>query len=165
MNIFKVNGKFNLGDLIISLLITLGGGYVIGKFIKESVQVYSTLNKPWFSPPAIVFPIVWTILYILMAIAAYRIFLRHKQGEKTKSSLWFYIIQLVLNFAWSIIFFNFKLYGLAFIELIILLIFIVITTIKFLKFDKIAGILMIPYIIWVSFAGVLNFFVWMLNEM
>nr|WP_206528904.1 TspO/MBR family protein [Clostridium perfringens] len=147
------------------MLITLGGGYVIGKFIKESVQVYSTLNKPWFSPPAIVFPIVWTILYILMAIAAYRIFLRHKQGEKTKSALWFYIIQLVLNFAWSIIFFNFKLYGLAFIELIILLIFIVITTIKFLKFDKIAGILMIPYIIWVSFAGVLNFFVWMLNEM
>ncbi|EGT2190723.1 tryptophan-rich sensory protein [Clostridium perfringens] len=165
MNIFKVNGKFNLGDLIISLLITLGGGYVIGKFIKESVQVYGTLNKPWFSPPAIVFPIVWTILYIIMAIAAYRIFLRHKQGEKTKSVLWFYIIQLVLNFAWSIIFFNFKLYGLAFIELIILLIFIVITTIKFLKFDKIAGILMIPYIIWVSFAGVLNFFVWMLNEM
>lgn len=165
MNIFKVNGKFNLGDLIISLLITLGGGYVIGKFIKESVQVYGTLNKPWFSPPAIVFPIVWTILYILMAIAAYRIFLRHKQGKKTKSALWFYIIQLVLNFAWSIIFFNFKLYGLAFIELIILLIFIVITTIKFLKFDKIAGILMIPYIIWVSFAGVLNFFVWLLNEM
>lgn len=101
MNIFKVNGKFNLGDLIISLLITLGGGYVIGKF----------------------------------------------------------------TFAWSIIFFHFKLYGLAFIELIILLIFIVITTIKFLKFDKIAGILMIPYIIWVSFAGVLNFFVWLLNEM
>lgn len=82
MNIFKVNGKFNLGDLIISLLITLGGGYVIGKFTQESVQVYGTLNKPWFSPPAIVFPIVWTILYILMAIAAYRIFLRHKQGEK-----------------------------------------------------------------------------------
>ncbi|ELC8458146.1 tryptophan-rich sensory protein [Clostridium perfringens] len=165
MNIFKVNGKFNLGDLIISLLITLGGVYVIGKFTQESVQVYGTLNKPWFSPPAIVFPIVWTILYILMAIAAYRIFLRHKQGEKTKSALWFYIIQLVLNFAWSIIFFHFKLYGLAFIELIILLIFIVITTIKFFKFDKIAGILMIPYIIWVSFAGVLNFFVWMLNEM
>lgn len=165
MNIFKVNGKFNLGDLIISLLITLGGGYVIGKFTQESAQVYNTLNKPWFSPPAIAFPIVWTILYILMAIAAYRIFLRHKQGGKTKSALWFYIIQLVLNFAWSIIFFHFELYGLAFIELIILLIFIVITTIKFFKFDKIAGILMIPYIIWVSFAGVLNFFVWMLNEM
>lgn len=165
MNIFKVNGKFNLGDLIISLLITLGGGYVIGKFAQESIQVYGTLNKPWFSPPDIVFPIVWTILYILMAIAAYRIFLRHKQGGKTKSALWFYIIQLVLNFAWSIIFFYLKLYGLAFIELIILLIFIVITTIKFFKFDKIAGILMIPYIIWVSFAGVLNFFIWMLNEM
>lgn len=165
MNIFKVNGNFNLGDIIISLLLTLGGGFVVGRFIENSEQIYSTLNKPWFSPPALVFPIVWTILYILMGIAAYRIYLRHKQGEKTKAALWFYIVQLLLNFAWSIVFFYFKLYGLAFIELIILLIFIVITTIKFFKFDKIAGILMIPYIIWVSFAGVLNFFIWMLNEM
>lgn len=165
MNIFKVNGKFNLGDLIISLLITLGGGFIIGKFIEESTKIYSSINKPWFSPPAIVFPIVWTIIYILIGIAAYRIFLRFKQGEKTKSALWFYIIQLLFNFAWSIVFFYFKLYGLAFIELLILLIFIIITTIKFFRFDKIAGILMIPYIVWVSFAGVLNFFIWMLNEM
>lgn len=165
MNIFKVNGKFNLGDLIISLLITLGGSFVVGKFISGSTEMYEGLNRPWFSPPSWVFSVVWTILYILMGIAAYRIYLRYKEGEKTKGALIFYGIQLLLNFAWSIIFFVFRLYGLAFIELIILLIFIIITTIKFFKFDKVAGWLMVPYIIWVSFAGVLNFFIWMLNEM
>ncbi|MGG5462614.1 TspO/MBR family protein [Clostridium sp. B9] len=165
MNIFKVNGKFNLGDLIISILITLGGGFVISKFISGSTEVYESLNKPWFSPPAWVFSIVWTILYILMGIAAYRIYQRYKEGEKAKGTLLIYGLQLILNFAWSFIFFYFKLYGLAFIELIILLILIIITTIKFFRFDKISGLLMIPYIAWVSFVGVLNFFIWMLNEM
>lgn len=165
MNIFKVNGKFNLGDLIISLLITLGGGFVVGKFISGNTEMYERLNRPWFSPPSWVFSVVWTILYIFMGIASYRIYLRYKEGEKTKSALIFYGIQLVLNFAWSIIFFVFRLYGLAFIELIFLLIFIIITTIKFFKFDKVSGWLMVLYIIWVSFAGVLNFFIWKLNEM
>lgn len=165
MNILKVNKEFNLGDLIISLLITLGGGFVVGLLIKNSVGIYQNLNKPWFSPRGEVFPIVWTILYVFMAVAAYRIFLRHKQGEKTKGALYIYLFQLILNFAWSIIFFYFRLYGLAFIELFILLVLIIICTFKFFNFDKIAGLLMIPYILWVSFAGVLNFFVWMLNEM
>lgn len=165
MNIFKVNGKFNLGDLIISILITLGGGFVISKFISGSTEGYESLNKPWFSPPAWVFATVWTILYILMGIAAYRIYQRYEEGEKAKGTLLIYGLQLILNFAWSFIFFYFKLYGLAFIELIILLILIIITTIKFFRFDKISGLLMIPYVAWVSFAGVLNFFIWMLNEM
>ena len=73
MNIFKVNRKFNLGDLIISLLITVGGGFIVGLFIKPYVPIYKTLNKLFFFPPGYVFPIVWTILYILMAIAFYRI--------------------------------------------------------------------------------------------
>lgn len=165
MNIFKVNDKFNLGDLIISILITLGGGFIIGKFISGNTEIYETLNKPWFSPPSWVFGVVWTILYILMGLSAYRVYQKYKQGEKAKGALLFYGLQLILNFAWSFIFFYFKLYGLAFIELIILLIFIIITTIKFFRIDKISGLLMIPYIIWVSFAGLLNFFIWMLNEM
>lgn len=165
MNIFKVNSKFNLGDLIISLLISLGGSLVVGKLISGNAKMYENLNRPWFSPPSWVFPVVWTVLYILMGIAAYRIYLRYKSGEKAKGALLLYGLQLILNFAWSIIFFWFKLYGLAFIELIILLIIIIITTIKFFKFDKIAGWLMVPYIVWVSFAGVLNLFIWMLNEM
>lgn len=165
MNIFKVNSKFNLGDLIISLLISLGGSLAVGKLISGSAKMYENLNRPWFSPPSWVFSVVWTVLYILMGVASYRIYLRYKGGDKVKGALLLYGLQLILNFAWSIIFFVFKLYGLAFIELIILLIFIIITTIKFFKFDKIAGWLMVPYIVWVSFAGVLNLFIWMLNEM
>ena len=165
MNIFKVDGKFNLGDLIISLLITLGGGFIIGQFTSNSKVLYENLKKPIFAPPAIVFPIVWTILFILMALAAYRVYQKSKNGVETHSALTFYGIQLIFNFLWSIIFFKFNLYGLAFIELVVLLILIIVTTIKFYKVDKVAGMLMLPYILWVTFAGVLNFFVWMLNEM
>lgn len=165
MNIFKVDGKFNLGDLIISLLITLGGGFIIGQVTSNSKVIYENLKKPIFSPPPIVFPIVWTILFILMALAAYRVYEKSKNGVETHSALTFYGIQLIFNFLWSIIFFKFNLYGLAFIELIVLLILIIVTTIKFYKVDKIAGILMLPYAAWVTFAGVLNFFIWMLNEM
>ena len=165
MNIFKVNRKFNLGDLIISLLITLGGSFVVSLFIRPYVPIYETLNKPWFSPPGFVFPIVWTILYILMAIAYYRVLQISKLGKKTYSALTLFYIQLILNFSWSFIFFNFRLYGIAFIAAVILLILVIITTRKFLKVDKIAGWLMVPYVIWLSYASVLSCFVWMLNEM
>ena len=129
------------------------------------MNTYEMLKKPFFTPPAIVFPIVWTILYILMGIAAYRIFMRNKQGADDKGGYFFYLLQLMINFLWSFIFFTFRLYGISFIVLIILFILIVITFIKFIKVDKIAGLLLIPYLIWVAYAGVLNFFIWVLNEM
>ena len=165
MNIFKVNGKFNIGDLIISMLVTLGGGMVIGFIISDSEKQYLNLSKPIFSPPSWIFPIVWTILYLLMAIAAYRVYQLKKQGKNINNELLYYSIQLVLNFLWTLIFFRLRLYGLAFVELIVLFIFIVITFIKFLKVDKVSCILLAPYILWVAYAGVLNFFIWMMNEM
>lgn len=165
MNIFKVNRKFNLGDLIISLLITLGGSFVVSLFIRPYVPVYETLNKPWFTLPGYIFPIVWAILYILMAIAFYRVLQISKLGKKTYSSLTLFYIQLILNFLWSFIFFNFRLYGIAFIAAVILLILVIITTRKFLKVDKIAGWLMVPYALWLTYASVLSCFVWILNEM
>lgn len=165
MNIFKVDDKFNLGDLIISILITLGGAMAISQFARNSSAIYESLDKPWFSPPAIVFPIVWTILYLFMSIAFYRVYLKSKSGVATHSALTFYIVQLILNFLWFIVFFRFRLYGLAFIELCILFIFIIITIIKFFKVDKLSGILMIPYAVWVAFAGILNLFIWISNEM
>lgn len=164
-NIFKVNGKFNLGTLIISILLAQGIGVLSAAFTMGSGNLYTQLERPIFSPPPIVFSIVWPILYLLMGIAAYRIYMRKKDGENVKKALVLYAIQLVLNFMWSIIFFRFKLYGLAFIELIILLIFIILTTIEFFKKDRIAGFLMLPYVIWVSFAAILNFYIWKFNEM
>ncbi|QHI73623.1 TspO/MBR family protein [Aminipila terrae] len=125
---------------------------------------FQQLNKPDFAPPGSIFPIVWTILFILMGIASYRIYLKGTENQNVKSALIFYAVQLIVNFFWSILFFGFGMRGLAFIWLIILWILIVITTVKFYKIDKTAGYLMIPYILWVSFAGVLNYSVWMLNR-
>lgn len=164
-NIFKVKGKANIGDLIISILIAEAIGFIAGAFTMGDMNTYMELEKPIFSPPGFVFPIVWGILYALMGIAAYRIWRLKKEGVYIGSALVFYVIQLILNFLWPFIFFKFNLYGLAFIEIIILLIFIIITTVKFFRLDKLAGILMLPYVLWVSFAAVLNYFIWMLNEM
>ncbi|WP_160673437.1 TspO/MBR family protein [Clostridium sp. C8-1-8] len=165
MNIFKVNGKFNFGDLLISILVALGGGIVIGFITSASEKQYLNLAKPIFSPPSWLFPIVWTILYLLMAIAAYRVYELKQQGININNALLFYSIQLILNFLWPLIFFKLRLYGLAFIELVILFIFIIITFIKFIKVDKISSILLVPYMLWVAYAGALNFFIWMMNEM
>lgn len=161
----KEKKKVDIGALIISLLISVGGGFIAGIFNKNSMMMYANLQKPAFSPPGILFPIVWTILYILMGIAAYRVYMVIKETNTSKLPLVLYGVQLLLNFLWPFLFFKFRLYGLAFIELVILFIFIILTTVAFFKRDKVAGILMIPYALWVAFAGVLNFFVWMLNEM
>ena len=163
--IFKVNGKFRFIPFIVLTILPLIGGGVIGYFIKDSIAIYEKLDAPIFAPPGIVFPIVWTILYLLMGFASYRIYMLRDSGKDIGTSLFFYIIQLLLNYFWPIIFFSFRLYGLAFIEIIVLAIFVVITFIKFIKLDKIAGFLFIPYILWLIFAGVLNYFVWWKNEM
>ena len=164
-NLFRVNGKIKILPLIVLILLPVLGSGLIYYLTKDSINIYSTLEKPVFAPPSFIFMIVWSILYILMGLASYRIYMLRYQGENIGSSLFFYIVQLLLSYLWPILFFSLRLYGVSFIELVILLIFIVITFIKFIKLDKVAGILLIPYIIWGSFAAVLNFFLWMKNEM
>lgn len=164
-NIFKVRREFKLIPLLINTLIPVLGGAFVGYLNRNTMDTYETLKKPFFTPSNIVFPVVWTILYILMGIAAYRIFMRNKQGIDDKGGYFFYLVQIIINFLWSFIFFTFRLYGISFIVLVILLIFILITFIKFIKIDRLAGFLLIPYLIWVSFAGILNFLIWALNEM
>lgn len=163
--IFKVNNKFNFIGLIKNILLPLGGGILISFLTKSNINMYNNFKKPIFAPPSFVFPIVWTIIYILIGIAAYRIYMNNKNGKDDKGAYFYYLIQLSVNFLWSIIFFNLRLYGISFLLTLMLLILIIITTIKFFKADKIAGGLMVPYILWVSFASVLTFFIWMLNEM
>ena len=112
-----------------------------------------------------VFGIVWTILYILMGIAAYRIYMKNKKISDDKGAYFFYLVKLIFNLAWSFLFFTFRLYGISFIWTIILIVLVIITFIKFIKIDKIAGLLLIPYLIWLFYASYLNFFVWVFNEM
>lgn len=156
--------KVNLGALIISIIIAEGVGLLSGFLGMSNSKTYMEFKKPSFSPPGWIFPIVWTILFLLMAIAAYMIWVKGKQGEKITKALTLYIIQLILNFFWTIIFFRFKLYGLAFFELLLFLVTVLMTTFEFYKIDKISAYLMIPYILWLSFAGVLNYAIWMLNR-
>lgn len=165
LDIFRVEGKIYFIPLLINIIIPVVGGALVGYINKNSFEFYSTLEKPFFSPPAIVFPIVWTILYILMGIAAYRFFMKNKIKGLNSDGYFYYIMQLLFNFAWSFIFFTFRLYGISFLWLVVILIIVIITTIKFFKVDKLAGILMIPYILWLFFAGILNYFIWVLNEM
>ena len=165
LNIFKINGEFKVVPLLINILIPVLGGIIIGYLNSNTLDTYEMLKKPFFTPPNIVFQVVWIILYMLMGISAYRIYMRNKQGADDKGGYFYYLVKLSINFLWSFIFFTFRLYGISFIVLIILFILILITFIKFIKIDRIAGFLLIPYLIWVSFAGVLNYFIWALNEM
>lgn len=164
-NIFKVNDKFKLIPFIISILIPLGGGVLVGYITKDSMALYETLAKPKFSPPGWLFGIVWPILYIIIGFVLYRVYMTLKEEKRSYGVLILYFIHLLINFLWPILFFNLKLYGLSAINIIILIILIIICIIKFIKIDKISSVLLIPYLIWCSYAAYLNIVIWILNEM
>lgn len=155
---------FNLLSLIIAILIPLAVGFLSSFLSRSGMEAYQSLIKPAFSPPGWIFAPVWTVLYILMGIASYRIWRLGPENPEVRSALKSYAMQLALNFLWSILFFGLGLRFLAFIDIILLLIFILITTIQFYRLDKPAAYLMIPYILWVSFAAVLNYTIWQLNR-
>jgi len=155
--------KKSILPLLISILIVFSFGFIGSFFTTSSItNWYAFINKPLFSPPNWIFAPVWTLLYILMGISAFLIW-KKRDNLKTKQAFIFYGIQLILNALWSIIFFGMHNPGLALLEIIILWLFILITLIKFYKINKIAGLLFIPYLLWVSFASILNYAIWMLN--
>lgn len=147
----------NLKKLIISIIIPLGLGIITSLLIKT--DMYNVINKPELSPPKIVFPIVWTILYILLGISNYLI---NKNGKKEVPNLIYYI-GLGINLIWPFIFFNLKEYLIALIWLIILIVFVVTMIIEYFKINKLSAYLQIPYIIWLIFALYLNYQVFLLN--
>lgn len=150
-------------SLVISILIAQTAG-LIGSFsTASSVRTwYVELSKPSWNPPSWLFGPVWITLYAMMGIAAHLIW-QQRSIPGAKLALWIYVIQLALNALWSILFFGMKNPGLALIEIIILLVFILLTTFLFWKISPWAGILMLPYIGWVSFATFLNYTIFKLN--
>lgn len=149
-------------SLIISLLISLGVGFLSGLVTRGNVDIYKYLVKPPFAPPSIVFPIVWTVLYILMGVSSYLIY-NSKSKEKSRA-LTIYGIQLVLNFIWPILFFLLNYRFVSFIVIITLLITIVIMIIKFYRINKLSAYLQIPYLLWVIFASYLNLGFYIFNK-
>ena len=149
-----------LPRLLISLAIPLAAGG-IAALLSGGFSGYRDLNRPPASPPAIVFPIVWTILYLLMGIADYRVSDPRNYGNHIAKRD--YLIQLALNALWPIVFFRFRLYVAASLLLIVLILAIIAAYYEFKRFDRIAGNLLIPYLIWSCFALYLNLGIAVLN--
>jgi translocator protein len=156
--------KINYWKLITSIVICQLAGFIGSFFTVSSVSTwYLTLNKPIFNPPSWLFGPVWISLYFLMGLSLYLVWNKGLKSRHSKITISIFGIQLFLNTLWSIIFFGFKLPLIAFIEIIFLWMAILVIIIYFYKMSKTAAYLLVPYILWVSFAAVLNFFIYYLN--
>ena len=154
----------NYKRLIISLTLSQLAGLVGSVFTTSAIPTwYAALEKPSFSPPNWLFGPVWISLYILMGISIYLIWQRIEENKKTRRAMWLFWINLFFNASWSIIFFGLHNPGLAFVNIIIIWLLIIILMFKFWPINKWSTYLLIPYFIWVSFASVLNYFIWYLN--
>ena len=154
----------NIRVYLIAILIPLAVGGLASILTSSSMMMYGEMVKPPLAPPPILFPIVWTILYILMGIGSARVYLKKEaMPREVTKALRIYALQLGFNFFWSLIFFNLRAFLFAFIWLIALWGLIIIMLFKFYKIDKIAAIINIPYILWVTFAAYLNFAIYILN--
>ena len=150
---------------IISVLIALAVAGLSAYLTKDNMDLYDRIAVPALAPPSILFPVVWSILYILMGISAGMIYTQKSEKPvEVKSALSIYAISLFANFLWSIIFFNNSDFLKAFLWLIILWILILTFIIQFRRIYRIAGNLQIPYLLWVTFAGYLNFCIYLLNR-
>jgi tryptophan-rich sensory protein len=154
--------KIDFKKLIINIAIPLGVGALSALISMGSMKNFASLDQPPLSPPAWLFPVVWSILYVLMGISSYLITESGKPA-RSKTALTVYGVQLFFNFMWSIIFFNFEAYLFAFIWLLALFVLIIINAVLFFKIDRRAGLLFTPYILWVAFAGYLNLGISILN--
>ena len=150
----------NVKSLIVNILIPNIVGFVSSILGKVSTE-FDKFEKPTWTPPGIVFPIVWTILYILMGVSSYLIY--ESNTSYKEDALKVYGINLIINGLWSILFFRFKAFFLAFITIIILIVLTLIMIIKYYKINKIAGLLQIPYLLWLVVALLLSYNVFLLN--
>lgn len=155
----KNKNKNLVGCLALPLIV----GGLSALVTKDSMTMFEYVSKPPLSPPGWLFPVAWTILYILMGLASYFVYISHKPKGDINSALIFYGLQLFFNFFWSVFFFNLEKYLFSFIWLLAMLALIIVTTVKFINIDKRSGYLMLPYIAWTVFAAYLNFGVYMLN--
>lgn len=147
----------------IGIIIPVAVGGLAALLTRNNMNIYQDIVTPAFTPPAILFPIVWSILYVLMGIGSILVY--HSDAEKKDKiqALILYGAQLIVNFFWSIFFFNERLFLFAFVWLILLWILIVAMIVKFAKINKASAWLQLPYLLWVTFAGYLNLAIYLLN--
>ena len=155
--------KIQWKPLLICVAIPLAVGGLAALLSREGMNVFASLEKPPLSPPGWLFPVVWTILYVLMGIASYLVFTSGADRKTVGAALRVYGFQLAVNFLGPIFFFNFGWYLFSFVWLLLLLLLILVTFARFWKISVPAACLLIPYLIWVVFAGYLNLGVALLN--
>ncbi|MGB9005803.1 MAG: TspO/MBR family protein [Candidatus Aminicenantales bacterium] len=150
--------------LVLSIVICQGAGFLGSLATTPSIATwYKTIAKPSFNPPNAIFGPVWIALYLLMAVALFLVWKRGVATAGVKSAMVLFFIQLILNTLWSVLFFGLHQPMWAFFEILVLWLFILLTLIAFWRIALPAGLLLIPYILWVSFASALNFAIWRLN--
>ena len=153
--------RFKTPLICVAIPLLVGG--LSALLTKNTMANFEMLNQPALTPPPELFPVVWTILFILMGIASYLVYESDANANMINSALRLYAIQLIMNFCWSIVFFNLGWYLFAFVWLILLWLVILVTTWMFYKISKPAAYMMVPYVLWVTFAAYLNFMIWRLN--
>jgi tryptophan-rich sensory protein len=157
--------KKDIWKLVVSVVASLAAGGIGSIFTREAIPTwYATLEKPAFNPPNWLFAPVWTLLYILMGVAAFLVWRKGLENRQVRTALIVFLVQLVLNALWSVVFFGLEspLYGLVVIAA--LWVAILFTTLMFYRISRVAGVLMLPYLLWVTFAAVLNESIWLLNR-
>ena len=147
-----------------SVALPLSIGLLASLLTRQSMEIFDAVNKPPLSPPASLFPIVWTILYILMGIGAYLVYHSNADSTDIQKALRVYGLQLVVNFLWPTFFFNFQWYLFSFLWLLMLWVLVLIMIVRFAKVSKTAAWVNIPYFIWLTFAAYLNLGIYILNR-
>lgn len=155
--------KIQWKALIICILIPLAVGGLSAFLTMDGMKSFESINQPPLTPPGWLFPIVWTVLFVLMGVASYLVYTSGDERRAVQRALTVYSVQLALNFLWPILFFNMKAYLFAFILLLLLIAAIWLTLVLFKRIRKPAGYLILPYLIWTLFAGYLNLGVFLLN--
>lgn len=149
---------------LVCIAIPLLTGLAASLLTGNEMYTFRSLNQPPLSPPAWLFPVVWTILYLLMGISSYLILISGADENTVASALTIYFLQLAVNFLWPTFFFNFGWYLFSFFWLVLLWILVFIMILRFFPISKWAAWLNIPYLVWLTFAGYLNFGIWWLNR-
>ncbi len=148
---------------VLGIAIPLAVGGLAALLTKDSMDIYQTIVKPPLAPPGILFPIVWSILYVLMGIGSVLIYNSDAEKIEKRTALLLYAVQLVVNFFWSILFFDKRLFLASFVLLVFLWLLIIAMIKRFGKISKAAAWLQVPYLLWVTFAGYLNLAIYFLN--
>ena len=156
--------KINKRLLFICIAIPVIVGIVSALLTRNSMELFQSIDKPPLALPGWLFPVVWTILYILMGISSYLILESGESQEEIRKALTIYGYQLVVNFLWPTFFFNFGWYFFSFLWLVLLWVLVLIMILRFKDISKLAAYMNIPYLVWLTFAGYLNLGIWILNR-